>query len=168
MPSHDTPILALALVALAGCGSACDATSDLTLDDANNYAFDGALDIRSTPLPSGSDPVFDWSGLTTDLQGHPLDPVDDIDNVAVIAFWSLTHAEVEAGLSTDSLAQEDLAVFVAYEPGDATSAHLSQLTLLGNDIDVEQYFEVGYAETWMLTVTTGTVPGVGTRMAAFL
>lgn len=178
--------LFLALFLLAGCsentgdddddvagddddaaGECTGASTAPTLADAHNYAFDGVLDIQSYVLGELSDPLFDFGGLTTDLQGHAFDPVADVDNVAVIVFHaSLTQDDIEAGLSANTLEQADIAAYVNVEPGDATSVHLSDCTLFGNDIDIETYFVEGYGN-WLLNLTTGTTAGTGTRMAAF-
>jgi hypothetical protein len=176
MRCRDLFNLVALLTAVGGAGLSCkgapdpcdEADATVVLDEESNYAFEGSLEIRSAALAAGSDPLFDWSALSTDLQGHDLDPVADIDAVAVVAFWDLDHQQVQDGLSTNSLAQKEMAIFVSAQPGDATSIYLSDLNLLGNDIDVEQYFEEGYAESWLLLVSTGIVPGVGTRMALFI
>lgn len=185
----------LATLCLAGCGSdgdtGSDAVADAMLDaadtdpgwealapvcpqgtsvpltDDDNYTFTGSLDIQSYDLAALSDPLFDWGGLQFDLQGHPMDPADDVDQAAVIVFTNITEEEIEAGLSTNTLEQSHVTLFTQVETGNATSAHLSEFTVFGNDIDVEQYFEEGYG-VWLLTVTRGTTPGVGTLMAAFL
>lgn len=158
-----------------GCGEADPAADDdacpdegaeVVFADGNGYAFDGALDIASTDLADGVEPVFDWSGLTRDLQGHPLDPASEVDNAAVVVLRDVTEEEVEHGLSNDSLEQSAVALYVSWEPAGATEAALGDMTMLGTDIDVEQYFHEGYG-VWLLVLTTGTVPGVGTRMAAF-
>ncbi len=160
-------VLLLTCLGLSGCNSDCEDLGDvLLLTDDANYRFSGRLDVASEDLQEGSDPHFDWSGLTHDLQGHDLDPVSDIDNAALIVFAGLSQGEIEQGLSTNTLDQADLALYVSADPGDSTELYLSDLTLFGNDIDVEKYFVQGYG-TWLLTLTTGTEPGVGTRTAAF-
>jgi hypothetical protein len=139
----------------------------LLLQDDHNYGFSGQLEIDAIALKELSDPVFDWSELTTDLQGHSLDPVDDVDSASVVVFRDLSEEDVEWGLSTNTLDQSSVALFVSLEIGSSTQAQLSDFTLFGNDVDVEQYFEEGYG-TWLLTLNTGTEPGVGTRIAAFI
>ncbi len=177
-PASRAPAsLVLCAASLVGCSPASDDTGDtaaaggasgdgLVLVDANNYALESSLAIQSTPLAERSDATLDWSGLTTDLQGHDLDPVADIDVLTLLAF-ELTEAEVEAALATDTLSQSDMALYVSLDTEGRTSASLSELSLFGNDIDVEQYFEEG-SGAWLLTVNTGTTPGVGARMVGFL
>ena len=171
MSTSDRAGLMLLLLGLLGCGErqepCLDSSANILLSDEDNYGFEGQLEIESTALMPGSDPEFDWSSLTTDLQGHTLDPVADIDAASIIVFRDLSEEEVEVGLSTDSIDQSSLALFISVNVETSTQVHLSDFTLFGNDIDAEQYFEEGYG-TWLLTLNTGTVPGVGTRMAAFV
>ena len=169
-PLHTSlSLLGLSALVLLGCAPVdCPSTgSPLVLQDGSNYALESSLSIESTPLAEyAGEALLDFGSLTTDPQGHALDPVADIDVLSLLAF-ELSEAEVEAALPTDALSQSDMALFTSLEVGDRTSASLSELTLLGNDIDVEQYFEEGVG-AWLLTVNTGTVPGVGARMVAFL
>ena len=140
----------------------------LTLADANNYVFSGTMDITPYEVQELTDITIDWSLLTEDLQTHPLDPEVDINTSACVVFRYLSNDEVEIGLSENSLEQADVALYVFTDVTGRTSVNLSEHTLFGTDVDVETYFELAYGETWMITLTTGDTPGVGTRMAAFL
>lgn len=164
---------------LAGCtdgggdDSACEPVNDMVLTDANNYSFDGTLDIRSVDVEAagaeGYDLHVDWSAVTTDLQGHAVSPTEDVDTVTVVAFPDLTEAEVEEKLSTNTLIQADIGAY-AFQTVDGTGVtetNLSNLTLLGNDIDIESYLTEGSA-TWMMMLATGDTPGVGTLLIHFV
>jgi hypothetical protein len=166
----------LAFLLLAGCpskateesGLACgDVSEALTLSDENNYLFAGSLDLRSFPLAAPGNPLLDWSGLERDLLGHALDPATEILTVGVAVFEDLGQEDVEEALSSDSLAMSDVRVYVSTHPGGETSLHLGDLTLLGNDIDIETDFLEGTG-TWLLVLSDSLLPGVGARMAAFL
>jgi len=86
-----------------------------------------------------------------------------------VVFQHLSEEEVEIGLSENSLQQVDMTLFVNNTDLDGSACiFISNLTLFGTDIDVEQYFTASYGATWLFTLNTGTVPAVGTRMAAFL
>ena len=144
----------------------------LDLLDEHNYSFEGTLDILSYELAEydeveGGDVTFDWSGLTEDLQGHTLDPSADIDSAQAVIFRYLSQEEVEVGLSENTLEQADVGMFVSTPTEGATSCSLSDMTMLGTDVDIETYFVDGYG-TWLLSLATGIAPGVGTRMAAFV
>ncbi len=144
---------------------ACDGGS-VSLADDHNYSFVGTLDIESFEAQELTSVLIHWENLTTDLQGHALD-LDDLDVAALVVFRYLSQEEVAQGISDNDLQQSDVSLYVEapLEPGQ-TSVNLGDLTLFGNDIDVEQYFEEGYG-TWLFTLNTGDTPGVGSRMAAF-
>lgn len=167
-------LLFMASLLLASCGDrlCAEATDDLELVDTNNYNYEGILDFQSTALAPG-DFSFAWAGLTRDLQGHDLDPIDDIDNASVVVFRYLDQQQVLEGLAENTLEQASVGLFVSKKTEDGTELDLSELTLLGTDIDVEEHFTPescdtdGYC-TWLLTLATGTTPSVGTRVAAFV
>ncbi len=189
--------MALLFAATAMVAAGCDGeepdddddgscSSTLTMDDESNYTFVGTLDIQGYPVgevvypcedpdEEVCDIIISWCDLTQDLQQHALDPVADIDMASLIVFQNLTEEEVEIGLSENSLQQVDMTLFVnndelqaGGELEDECQIHLSDLSLFGNDIDVEQYFNASYGATWLFVISTGTTPAVGTRMAAFL
>jgi hypothetical protein len=144
-----------------------DADGTVHLGADNNYSFVGLLDGPSFPLAELSDATLSWDNLDRDLQCHELDPVADIDNIALLVFPRLTEEEVEDGLSNNNLNQVDLGVYLSYEPEDNTSASLSQMTFFGTDADIETQFTDG-SGTWLMLLTSGTTVGVGARMIAFL
>ncbi len=164
------------MLLLAACvtGGPLDSSGDtgepvptVTFGNANNYSFEGTLHVPSFPVHEQADVDLAWDTLTHDLQCHTLDPVADIDNVGLMVFPYLDHAEVEAGLARDSLQQVDMGAYIFYEPGDATEASLSQLTFYGTDPEIEAQFREG-SGTWLVMLTTGTDVGIGTRSLAFL
>lgn len=144
-----------------------DPTGAVALTDANNYTFSGTLDAPSFPVAPETDVSLEWSGLTTNLRCQDLDPVADIDNTALLYFPYLTEAEIEHGLSTDTLDQADLGVYLSYEPGDTTSVSLSQVSFFGTDPEIEGQFTAD-SGTWLVLLTTGTTVAVGVQMLAFL
>lgn len=140
----------------------------LTLADANNYAYEGEIDAPSFAVAEYSDIHIDFSGLSSDIRCHDLDPVADLDNVSLIGFPLLSEAEVEQGLGADTLQQVDMGAYVNVQPGDATAVWLSEFTFLGTYPEIiEEYWYEGSA-TWMMLFTTGTQIGVGGRAIAFL
>ena len=141
-------------------------TFTLTLTDNNNYAFDPSIDIEAYPLRELTDILIDWSNLTTDLSGQSMDAAKDVDTVSLVVFRYATHEEIEDGLGENTIYHQPFYVFA--ETTGRTSIMLSELWLFGTDVDVETYFEEAYGKSWLLTLSTGDTPGVGTRMAAFL
>ena len=147
---------------------AANADGSIMFDDENNYSFSGVIDAPTLTLKAEADVGVDWSGLTEDLQCHALDPVADIDNVALVWFRYLDELAVEDGISNNNLNQSEMSLYISHEPGDQTSFNLSQLLAFGaTDPHVEQYF-VPDSGSWMLLLTTGTTIAVGARMLAFL
>lgn len=136
------------------------------LADANNYTFTGALDVPEVVTVSGADVEICWDDVLHDLQCHGLDPDADIDNVGLVRFPNLGHAEIEAALSTNALQQADISGYVEH-PADGTCARLADFSFFGTGIDVtEEYTDAGGA--YLLLLTEGTTPGVGARMLTFL
>lgn len=139
----------------------------VALTDPNNYTFASRVDAPTIVTAAATDVRFDWATLTSDMLCHATDPVADIDNVALLAFPNLTEAEVEVGLALDSLQQADLGGYISMEPGDATSAWLTDLTFFGTDPQILDQYTEGRA-TWLLLLSSGTTVGVGARTIAFL
>ena len=144
-----------------------DPSGLIPLTDADNYTYQGTLDAPSTAVKELTDISISWSSLSTDLQCHDLDPVADIDNTVLLVFPYLTQEEVEQGLSTDSLEQSDLGVYLSQEPGDETAVTLANFTFFGTDADIEAEFTEG-SGTWLVLFASGTTVGVGSRMLTFI
>lgn len=144
-----------------------DPSGAIPIVNANNYRFDGELDVPRFPLRALADVGVSWAGATEDVQCQALDPVGDIDNVSLLTFPHLSEAEVETGLAHDSLQQADSAVYLSWPPGSATDLHLSDLTFFGTPADIDQQFKEGTGQ-WLLLFATGETVGVGTRLLALL
>ncbi len=73
---------------------------------------------------------FDWSGLTHDFEGHPLDPTKDL-GMAIVMEWGLPLADFEKDLNADMLFTSDLILSPPLSlqlAAGATSAHLYDFT----------------------------------------
>ncbi len=164
------PALAAAALA-AGCGGkeggTCPAGT-VSLSDANNFQYAGDLILPTYETASGSDIAICWDALTEDLQCHEMDPAGDIDNVGLVRFPFLSHEDIQADLSNNSLQQADVSGYVEYNTeGGQTCANLVDFSFFGTPIDVTaEYTEEG--GSYLLLLATGTTIGVGTRMLAFL
>ncbi len=112
----------LSALALTGCPAKSDdsgpppadvcSEGTVALSDANNYAFQGSLDVPSITTVSGADVQVCWDELTTDIQCQPVDPAADIDNVGLIRFANLSQDEVKEGLSKNNLNQSEMSGYV--------------------------------------------------------
>ena len=141
-------------------------------NDASNYAFKSTLVLPPVRVASGADLTFDWSGVTMDMRGRPLDPKQDINMIAV-TMWQLTLTELQAKVNADALVQRDLVVvpFSIYTDGSSTSAKLSDFTLLGMVIPpstLMSYFDIAAypasTNVYLAIAETGTMLGQGVRM----
>jgi hypothetical protein len=147
-----------------GGGLASPSCSDLVVaSTANNYTASTKLSFPIIKVKPKSDLLFDWAGATTDVMGHAMSPSTDIQSVVLLVF-ALTPAETQAGINADTVSSRDLVVVPASLVTDGrTSAHLSDLNLSGNPLDLDvymQYFDPDYyppAETtYAFVVETGT------------
>jgi len=188
-----TPSIFFTALTLMGCAEIvlCGSENEdgvYLLDDSSNYSFDGSLDIASQSvgvqianctdnadndsdgetdeLDECIDLSIEWGDISQDLQGHEMDPVSDVNSVALIIFRYLSQEEVEQKLSENTLVQADVGLYVSIDPGDETSVVLSDLTLLGNEIGPHQYLEEGYG-TFMLYLQQGYTVGTGVKMSQF-
>ena len=153
-----------ALIACAACDSA---PMDGLLYDRHNYAFSGALEVPSVLTAEGADLEICWDGLQNDLRCQEMDPVADIDNVSMVRFPYLDEAAVETGMSDATLQQADISGYVESRVGTETCTSLSDMSFFGTSLDVttEYHSELG---TYLLILTTGVEPAMGSRMLTFI
>jgi len=153
------------VLSIAGCSPTLVVTGDLA--DDNNYSFTGALDVPLTETVSGQDVELCWEGMSQDIRCHDVDPVADIDNVSLVRFPHLEQEEIEAAMSAGTLQQADISGYVESRVEEETCTALSDMSFFGTEIDVAQEYTPD-AATFLLLLTTGTEPAVGTRMLSFL
>jgi hypothetical protein len=150
--------------------------TSLTASAADNYTFHSTLTINVTnvqplPAPGMSMLHFDWSGVKTDLLGHPVD-LTTIGMVE-IGLWNMTLDKFEQKLNDDSLAQTDLAIIATILPAmpGATTGSIYDLTETGAQLtpaQIDPYLDImtyppgNHIYTAM--VADGTDLGKGTRM----
>jgi len=142
--------------------------ANIVLTDANNYSYSGAVHVPVVTTASGTDITICWDQVKQDLQCHDLNPLTDIDNIGLARFPNKTQAQVEEGLSNNSLLQADINGYVEFNTDHAVSCTtLSSFSFLGTAIDVlKEYNQDG--GTYMLMLTEGTEPGIGARVITFL
>jgi hypothetical protein len=160
-----------ALLALAACSdkttdtgasiTVCDGTC--VLEDVNNFTYVTDLSIGTVDLQATSDFTIDWSGLTTDLQGHAVDPMD-IDQVRVVIFPELSKEDIAIGLSSDTLQQSDVGGYFLCSSEGRTSCVISEFGLLGSVPGLDTYFIEG-SGSWLFAL--GTDGEDGSRTAFF-
>ncbi len=166
-------MMLLALLALLGCTGPSDDTGTAPFDgrfvftDANNYSYTSAIDVAAQEVQLGQDVTFDWSGLTTDLLGHPIDPATDIDLVWVVQFPTLTEDEVVAAIVAETLLQMDVGPYIQFDndPANGTTARMSEFVVPPATPIVPEDDFVDGAGTWLVRGTTGLLEN---RMLGFM
>jgi len=139
-----------------------DPAEILYVSDVNNYRYSGAIGLGSQAVRLGTDVRFDWSGLTTDIQGHGMEP-SEVTTLWLIWFEYLESDELADLLVCNDVAQSD-ANAIASVDVTGTSAMMSELTVVENPFSPEKYF-VYETGTWFTRVTTGSA---NTRMMGVL
>lgn len=160
------------LLALAACTGPGDDSGKAPFDgafvfsDANNYAYTSAVDVSAQDVRLRTDITVDWSGLTTDLLGHAMDPAEDVSLIWIVQFPNLTEDEVANAIVTETLLQEDVGPYIQFKnEANATSATLSQFVFPpATPIVPEEDFTDG-SGTWLVRATTGLVEN---RMLGFM
>ncbi|MFN7142365.1 MAG: hypothetical protein ACK4YP_01200 [Myxococcota bacterium] len=160
------------LLVLAACTGPGDDSGKAPFDgafvftDANNYGYTSAIDVSSQEVQLRTDVTVDWSGLTTDLLGHAMDPAVDVDIVWIVQFPNLTEEEVADAIVAETLLQEDVGPYIQFRnEAGATSATLSEFVFPpATPIVPEEDFTDG-SGTWLVRATTGLVEN---RMLGFM
>ena len=162
-PTFCSPVVLLLACQGAGDDSGQpqgEPCTQCVLTDESNYSFSSSMSIASVALQSGSDATLDWSALTTDIQGHAVQP-SDVDKLTLLVMKEATQADVIEGLSTDSLQQSDITLYMLCEPaeiGTESSCNLSDFGILSSMLEVENYFIEGTG-TWMIALQNENVQG---------
>jgi hypothetical protein len=110
----------LATLLLLGCpespplqldDDSADADDDAADDDSAAVDCAGTWITELQDVTSGAITV-DWSGLTEDLHGEPLDPAHDLDELQVMAL-ALNAGAARQKICDDALQQSDVAVLLS-------------------------------------------------------
>jgi len=153
---------------LAGCGSGGPA-GPLLLHDENNYATTADLMPPTVETASATDLDICWDGAVSDLQCHPLSPVNDLDNVSLLRITHLTADVVQMKLGAGTLSESDVSGYLEHHTDHLTTCmKLSQLSFNGTAIDVPSMYVENDTYTYLLLFSKGIRPGVGARTMTFL
>ena len=109
--------------------------TDCALVDGTNFSYTSEMSIASVALQAGADATIDWSGLSTDIQGHA-SQMSDVDKLTLLVLKEATQEEVEVGLAEDTLQQSDITLYMLCEPAEIGSE--SQCNL--SDFGITQFF----------------------------
>ena len=92
-----------------GTGGSNACGTMITANATNNYAFSSTLTFPPIMVQPNAELTFDWSAVTTDFQGHDLNPMTDVDAVHLM-LWKFTQEQLETQINADDVAQRDLAI----------------------------------------------------------
>ena len=163
--------------ASGACGTgALDDDGDLVvvLEDRNDYSFSSSLEIASVAVAPSSDLTFDWSGVTTDMLGHPFDPLASVDMMELM-IWRYAEADLVRDIGNDDLdtsnlialgqlatqkSRDSATLLEVHSPSGGT---IEPQTLLAY-VDPERYPPEAHA--YVVMIAEGTTFGRGTRMLA--
>ena len=142
---------------------------DILLTDENNFSFESSLSLSSIETAAAPDIEICWENLTRDFQCHEMDPIEDVDNVSLVRIRNMTEEEIAASLSEGDLPQSYITGYLDFPADKETPcALLADFSFRGSEVDVAEEYTVSETEKYLLVLTTGTQPGVGARMMAFL
>ncbi len=142
----------LPVLLLVGCG-----TYQIDLSDEFNYSFTTSLTADVVAVQDcPEDLTLDWSGLSSDLLAHDMDPTTDIDTMRIVRFYDLAPQDVLDQISTNELSQSEISGNVDYYPSAGeTSATMSQFNFNGTSIDSSQEVCSELGATFLFTALTG-------------
>ncbi|MBN1609552.1 MAG: hypothetical protein JW940_23170 [Polyangiaceae bacterium] len=159
-----------------GAGGECRSDGRIVITDDSNYSLQSVLSIQTTAVKDGENLTFDWSDVTQDFFGRPIDPVKDIDLVAV-SLWGMTVEELAGSLNRDHLpVYNNLGALFAYPKDDFTSVNLLEMGAVGGfevpqeevwsrfDMSTPNYQYPPETHTFMMTASSGTNPTRDVRM----
>ncbi|MFH1462805.1 MAG: hypothetical protein ABIO70_00255 [Pseudomonadota bacterium] len=122
-----------------------------TLTDEDGATIEGSIEVERLEVATGVDVLLDWSGLTQDLWGRPLDPETDAQRASLYHFNMDDLAAVLDGLLHGTLYQSVLDLQVTCE-SDTASCRMSEFSfMVGHAVDVVEMFEDADG-LWLLAV----------------
>lgn len=145
-------LLPAALLLAPGCKSspsgpppitsaACmDPAMSVVITDPTNYTLSDSFALQHVVLANHDDLVFDWSKLTVDFFGQPVNPATDINTVS-ISLWNLTPSDIEQALKVDdlnSMLASMAGIITTYPDGTYTQMDLLGFNELGNPLPTDQ------------------------------
>lgn len=121
------------------------------LDDVDGAQVDTDLEVQELEVAAGVDVLLDWSELSVDLWGRPLDPLLDARRATLYHFTIDDLELLLDGLVNGDLSQSVVGLQVSCE-SETASCYLSEFAfMMGHEIDVVERFEEGDG-TWLLAV----------------
>jgi hypothetical protein len=117
-----------------GSGDVCTSTGPVTIKaaEANNMQFQSTMSLPALSVQPGfGDALIDWSGVTMDMFGRPLDQTK-LTAVLVVMYTGITLDGLADAINVDSEVTAPLYAYVPTNGGTVTSAKLSEFNTPGN------------------------------------
>jgi hypothetical protein len=148
----------------------------VTLTDDDGATLESSIEVAEVEVATGVDVLLDWSRLTQDLWGNPLDPLADAQRASLYHFNMDDLDAVIDGILHGTLYQSVLDLQVTCR-SETASCHMSEFSfMLGHAVDVVDMFEQADG-IWLLAVQSNDgqqdlaylalvpVPGAGAETA---
>jgi hypothetical protein len=144
-------------------------------EDSINYTFESHLEVRSVPVQSLANLLFDWSEVSQDMFGRPFDPLEDADMIELM-LWRYTKEDLIKDINADTLDTTNLVALgqlPTFNRIDSAEL-LNLLTPTGDPLDEAEL--MSYVDTsiyapdefsYFIMVAEGFDFGHDTRMISF-
>jgi len=156
-----------AALALSACSGSKDKAPDPTdtgpecgtevfFEDANNYSFTASFHIGEVAVAPKTPLTIDWSGVTVDIRGRPVDPAA-IEQLLFVEL-DLTQSEVLDKIDANALDQSDAGSQLLWDNDGETSMSSDEFTQIGNPIDYDA-LDDDPSQSWLLSVINYQIDG---------
>ena|SRR5579863_8412274 len=126
-----------AAIASAAC---MDPSASVVITDPTNYTLSDSFMLDHVVLQDDYDLVIDWSQLSVDFFGQPVNPLTDVNTVS-ISLWQLTPSDIEQALKIDDLNNmlpKMAGIMTTYPDGTYTHMDLLGFNELGNPLPTNE------------------------------
>ncbi len=115
--------ITIAVLVAGAAGVRCAPVDTITLEADMDSCLAVEFQVTAQMTATFEDTTVDWSGLTEDLYGLPMDPATGVEAVVLIGYAALSHDDVVFELNCGGLTQTDIAWFSRYYPqqGETTA-----------------------------------------------
>jgi hypothetical protein len=148
----------------------------IVANEANDYSFTSALMLHATKVKPNSNLTFNWSGVTKDFLGQPINAQNDL-NAIFLLLVSLPSSTLEMQLNNDTFASSSI-VIPGPPPSYLPTGGVTTMTLYDNFVSangpIDQSMAAPYLDattytpsnsTFVIAAQTGTsMIGNGIRM----
>ncbi len=170
------PMLLAFPLGLLACGGGGNSDAGIPANahiaNANNYVITSSLTISPITVKPSGDLHICWSGLTTDLLKHTINPSTVIDHVTFLRIRGVSEADVQKQFAIGTFDESKMEAYFDFIIGDADRssmcANLSQFQLGGKAINLATDFVVDSNQTYVMMWAEGLTPGAGSKSMAFL